>query len=439
MAKEIKGFITRDDFVLSSNADVSPLYELSDIAYTYSKHKTIHNSFSNSLYALHVFKQVSGSDVTQSEVEDIINVVTKFSDYLTTTMIANKQQSIIVFTNDYNMVNPDRQLTGFNYNTVITHNNIKSVDYLTFKVGTVTCTLWLSDTVFRAFYPDYDINIVLPFSNFEAVVNNTSDFIYAVDNFDLIDFNRRVEENKNGFPTTYSKIIKIPYRIPNTSVTKNCYFAFNIYGLQGNYDHILKLELYDYLVNTLHLDATYIESIFPTILNINEFFIIPRWDAVAIPSQVGQAGIASQVFLTYSQTFDQDKFIKVYTDNAFLRANTYNVPFDYNNLILQISNGYYTETSVRDFKAYYNDLITVTSTHPDFSRMRARTQQFVTLMENMLDISNSANATEMFNKILQNTNYHFTIISRAGVNYISILFEDHQLYVIPKYQLLQNL
>lgn len=439
MAKEIKGFITRDDFVLSSNAEVSPLYELSDIAYTYSKEKKLYNSYTNSLYALHAFKQIDIDTLLQSEVEDIIDVVMKFSDYLTTSLVTNKQQSIIVFTNDFNLTNPSKPVSELNYNTVVSHRNIKSVDYITFKINGIFCSLWLSDEVFRAFYPEYDVNIVLPFSDFPAIVSNTSEFIQALESFDLIDFNKRVEQNKNELPTTYTKIVNIPYRVPNTSVTKNCYFAFNIYGLQGNYDYILKLELYDYLVNVLNLDGTYVETIFPTILNINEFFIVPRWDAVAIPTQVGQNGINSQIFSAYNQTFDQDKFIKVYNDPSYLRSNTYNVPFDYNNVMLQVTNGYYTEMAVRDFKTYYNDLITVTSLHPDFARMKPRTQRFVTLMENMLDISNSANPTEMFNKIMQNENYRFTIITRANVNYISIFFEDHQIYMVPKYQLLMNL
>lgn len=439
MAKEIKGFITRDDFVLSSNAEVSPLYELSDIAYTYSKDKKIYNSFNNSLYALHVFKHIDVQTLLQSEVEDIIEVVRKFSDYLTASLITNKQQSIIVFTNDFNLLNPSKPVSEFSYNTVVSHRGIKSVDYVTFKINGISCSIWLSDEVFRAFYPSYDINIVLPFSNFQTIVSNTSEFIAALEGFDLIEFNRRVEENKNEYPTTYTKIINIPYRVPNTSVTKNCYFAFNIYGLQGNYDYILKLELYNYLTTVLGLEGTYVEGIFPTILNINEFFLVPRWDAVAIPTQVGQNGINSQIFSSYSQTFDQDKFIKVYTDTAYLRANTYNVPFDYNNLMLQVTNGYYTEMPVRDFKTYYNDLITVTSSHPDFARMKARTQRFVTLMESMLDVSNSSNATEMFNKVLQNENYRFTIITRGGVNYISIMFEDHQLYMVPKYEVISRL
>lgn len=436
MTKEIKGFVTRDDFINSQNSIVSPIYELSEIGSTYSKTKLQYYSSSDPLYNLTVFKMRDLTELTQNEVDDSIDVVKKFSAFLTSTLVSNKQQAIILFLNNYNSANPTKVISGFNYNTIVSHNNIKTVDYITFSLHDIICNFWLSDAVFKAFYPEYDINVVLPFANFAAIVNNTSEFISALDRFDLIEFNRRVELDKNSTPSTYTKIVNIPYRVPNTTVEKNCYFAFNIYGLQGNYDYILKLELYNHLVNVLKLDATYVETIFPTILNINEFFITPRWEKMAIASQIGQNGINSQIAKAFSEEFDLAKFIKIYPNAAYLRENTYSVPFDYNNLLLQVTNGFYTESEIKDFQAYYNDFITITSTHPDFARMRQRTQKFIVLLENLLDVANSSNSTEMFNKILQNNQFHFTIISRAGVNYISFFFEQHQYYVLPRYEFL---
>lgn len=436
MTKEIKGFITRDDFINSNNSIVSPIYELSEIGATYSKSKLQYYSSVDPLYNMTVFKLKEVTSLSQSEVDDIINVVKKFSAFLTSTLVSNKQQAIILFLNNYNSENPTKVITGFNYNTIVTHNSLKTVDYITFSLNDIVCNFWLSDAVFKAFYPEYDINVVLPFANFTSIINNTSEFITALEKFDLIEFNRRVELDKNDTPSTYTKIVNIPYRVPNTTVMKNCYFAFNIYGLQGNYDYILKLELYNHLVNNLGLNSTHVETIFPSILNINEFFITPRWEKMAIASQIGENGINSQIAKAFSEEFDLNKFIKIYPNVSYLRENTYNVPFDYNNLLLQVTNGFYTESEIKDFLAYYSDFITITSTHPDFARMKQRTQKFIVLLENILDVANSTNSTEMFNKILQNTQFHFTIISRAGVNYLSFFFEEHQYYVLPRYEFL---
>ncbi len=426
--------MTRDDFIIAANNQVAPVFELSNIAYTYSLERKQYYSATNSLYSLHAFHLTGAEELLQSEVELITDVVVKFTTFLSTNQISNRLQTLILFTNNFNAQSPNAPISDLTYNDTVNYNTIKAPDYLSFKIQDINCTIWLSDSVFRTFYPHYDIRIVLPMENFASIVSNTSEFIAALESMNLMEFNKRIEENKNNAPTTYTKIINIPYRVPNTTVTKNCYFAFNIYGLQGNYDYILKLELYNYLVNTLGLNGEFIESIFPSILNINEFFIVPRWDKVAISAQVGEIGINSQISRTYNETFDQNKFIKIYSNDTYLANNTYNVPFDYNNVLLQITNGYYTDSGVKDFRSYYSDFITVTSTHPDFARMKTRTQRFVSLLENMLDVCNTNNATELFNKVVQNKDYRFTIITRAGVSYLSVFYEDHQYYVVPKYQ-----
>jgi hypothetical protein len=216
-------------------------------------------------------------------------------------------------------------------------------------------------------------------------------------------------------------------------VVKDCYFAFNQYGAQGNYDYVLKLYLYQQLL-ALGLTPIQIESLFPSILQINEFFIVPRWESVAIPSRIGQNGIRSQVSKAHSDVFDGGKYIKVYTDLNYLRDNTYNVPSDYNNILLRISNGMYTELAVRDFALQFSDLITVTSTHPDFARMSTQTQHFVTLLENLLFVADSSSQTEMLFKIVDNENYRFQMVSRQGIWYLSFFFGAHQYYVIPRYE-----
>lgn len=436
MTKQIKAFVTNDSFINNAPNAISPIYEISDIALTYSRNKQIYYSSNNSLYSLYLFKSTGLTHLTQTEVNNIIDVIISFSTFLTNTTITNKQQIIISFLNNFNLANSSNPLSNFNYNNIVSTNNIRSVDYITFTINNINCEIWLSDSVFKEFYPDYEISIVLPFNNFSTIFNNISSFIAALDNFNLLEFNTRIEADKNNNPTTYTRILNIPFKVPNSNVFKNCYFAFNIYGAKGNYDFILKLELYNYLTNTLGLSANLVEARFPSILNINEFFIIPRWDKISIPAHVGQSSINSQIILAYAEPFDMNKYIKIYTDNNYLRNNTYAVPFDYNNIILFITNGYYTEPDIKDFKQYFSDFITVTSSHPDFARMSLRTQRFITLLENMLSVADSNDSTELFNKLISNNNYRFSIIKRENVSYLTYFYEKHQIYVIPKYQFL---
>ncbi len=440
MTKEIKSFITRDDFA-SNSGTPSPIYDLSPIALTYSKSKKSYYPTSDPRYSLHVFNQIQGTGLTQDEVNEIVKVITSFSDYVTSTSATSKAQILALFLNQYNTVVNPYPVSDFNYNNIVSSNNLRAGDYLTFKVKDVICSVWASDALFKAFYPDYTIEVVYPFNNFTGIMNSASDFVSALDSFDFVEFNKRVDQAKNAFPETVIRVLNIPYKVPSTSVMKNCYFGFIVYGGQGNFDYLLKLALYQKLseyATANHLTIT-LESLFPSILNINEFFIVPRWDKTAISSQVGLSGIASQISSTYSEPYDITKHITIYTGDDFFKANTYNVPVDYNNILLQVVNGMYSEANYRDFKAYYPDLLTVSSSHPDFSRMKTRTQRFVTLLETLLRVSDVNTSTELFNNVMAVTNYPLSILNRAGVIYVSVHYEDHQYYIVPKFQLLANL
>lgn len=433
MPRQIRGFVTCDSFIDNNNGVIAPIYELSDMGMTYSRQKQQYVSTIDSTFSLFVFKEIENDGLTQSEINNIINIVKEFALYCTTVQLTEAQDRIITFTANYNAANSSQPVSDLKYTTLIQTENLTAPGYISFTVSGINCSIWLNDAAFRGYYPDYEIQIVYPFSNFNAIVANVSAMVEAITNFSLVQFNTRIEQAKGTYPTTYVKMLNIPYRIPGTQIQKDCYFAFNQYGAQGNYDYVLKLKLYEALL-ALGLTSEYIEDIFPSILKINEFFITPRWDRFAIPTQIGQNGILTQITKAYGDTFDLTTYVKVYPDVDYLRNNSYNVPYDYNNIMLTVSNGYYTEEAEKDFKTYYGDIITVTSTHPDFGRMSTKSQQFMTLLENMLEIADSETSVKMFNKMLANNDYVFNMITRQGVWYLSIFFDKHQIYVIPKFE-----
>lgn len=433
MTRQIKGFVTCDSFIDNQTNIVSPLYELSDIAHTYARRKQQYYSTENSLYSLYVFNNTDAGELTRQESDSILRVVKDFVVYCSQSQHTPQQQMIITFMANYNTFYPSQPVTDLSMGGLIEALDTVGVDFLHFTVSGIECNIWLNDLSFRGFFPDYEIDIIVPFPTFEQVVKSPSQMLSALNGFSLVEFNTRIESTKGTSPTTHSRIINIPYHLPNSTIKKDCFFAFNQYGGQGNYDYVLKLKLYEYLLS-LGMTSAYIESIFPTILQINEFFIVPHWDKYAIEAHVGQNGIRSQVSKAYTEVFDLTQFVKVYPDTNYLKNNTYHVPYDYNNILLRVSNGYYTEPEVKDFLTVYDDLITVTSTHPEFSRMKQKTQKFLTLLENMLAIADMPTPSKMFTKMVENKNYVFSLVSRQNVWYLTYYFEGHQYYVLPKYQ-----
>lgn len=433
MARQIKGFVTCDSFVDNQTNVVSPLYEISDIALTYSRVKQQYYSTEDSQFSLYVFNHTEAGDLSQNESNHILRIVREFMEFNSNQTHLPKQQMLITFMANYNLMNPANEVVDLTVGGLIETERMTGVDYLHFSVGSIECNIWVNDLSFRGFYPDYEIDIINPVEEFVSVVQNGSLMLAALAKFNLVEFNTRIEKAKKTNPTTHMKIINVPYHLPNSTVKRDCYFAFNQYGNQGNYDYVLKLRLYEYLLS-LGMTSEYIEMIFPTILQINEFFITPRWGKFAIESHVGQNGILSQVSKAYTEDFTLDNFVKVYTDLVYLKKNTYHVPYDYNNILLAISNGFYTDPEVRDFMDVYDDIISVTSTHPEFARMRRKTQHFLTLLENMLHISDTTTSSKMFTRMVENPNYTFHMVSRQGVWYLTFFFEGHQYYMLPRYQ-----
>lgn len=438
MSKSIKGFVTCDSFVDNAQGAVAPIYEISAQGLTYARDRQHYYSTDDSLYSLVVFYQQTPGLLSQEETNSIIDVIKQFVRHCTLNRLQPKQAAIASFIYNYNIGHASTPVSDMTVSALLDTGATVAPDYISFTIRGVTAGLWLSDSAFRGFYPHYDIDIVLPFENFAQVVASGAGMMEAITGFSLVEFNKRIEDAKNNQPTTYTAILNIPYKLPNSTVVRDVYFAFNQYGSQGNYDYVLKLKLYEYLLS-LGLSSEYIESIFPTILKVNEFFITPRWDSMAVPSQVGQSGIMSQISLAYDTRFDLDKFVKVYTDLEYLRTNSYNVPYDYNNILLTVTNGFYSEEAVKDFRTVYKDLISVTSTHPDFGRMARKTQRLVSLLENMLVISDTSTSTQMFTKMMDNENYDFAILTRQGVNYLSVHYEGHQFYMVPKFEYLQRM
>lgn len=433
MPRFIKGFVTCDSFIDNQTNIVSPLYEISDLALTYARNKQQYYSSEDPLYSLYVFNEDLADDLSQAESNHVLRVVKNFSTYSSQSAHLPKEQMLITFMSNYNLLNPSAPVTDLTVGGPIEALGVISVDYLHFSVAGIECNIWINDLSFRGFYPDYEIDIINPVSDFVAVVQNGSLMLASLAKFNLIEFNTRIELAKGKSPTTHMKILNIPYHLPSSNIKKDCHFAFNQYGNQGNYDYVLKLKLYEYLLS-LGMSSSYIESIFPSILQINEFFITPRWDRFAIASHVGQSGILSQVSKAYSEPFDLERYVKVYTDVNYLKNNTYHVPYDYNNILLAISNGFYTEPEVQDFLEVYSDMISVTSTHPEFARMRTKTQHFLTLLENMLRVCDTPTSSKMFTRMVENTNYVFHMVSRQGIWYLTYFFEGHQYYMLPRYQ-----
>lgn len=437
--KEFRCFIENATLASPDTHHTPVIYEISEEGKTYAKRrerKSIKGDDKNLIQSFHTTEE---NRLTEEYAVMMVKVVEAFNGYVETMIIENKPAIMAGFVKFFNHSNKEH-LSDFSYNIIIKVGDKKYPDYLSFKIEDIKCSVWLSDRTFKLFYPLYDIDVVTPFEEFDTIVKKPSEMLAALGKFDLNKFARRQDEVKDGYPSTFSRVLNIPYRPRKDLKTVDCWFGFNIYGAAGDYEHLMREKLYDYLKD-LGLSDEWIEDHFPSIFEVNEFFIVPEWTDYALPNRNNQGSINSQVNKAYSAPFNMPKYVKAYDgkDN-FMRANTYNVPIAYNNLMCRVLNGVYTQEEVQDFKKYYGDLITVSSTSPDFARMSTKTQRFLIVLNHMINVSDAIDQTELFNKLmsdsylLDNKLIKFAIAVRRGVTYISTYYDQHRYFMVPRYE-----
>ena len=437
--KDLRCFIENASLASPSTQHVSEIYEISEEGKTYAKSRermVVKGDDRNIVHSFHVDDK---NKMTEDDARNIIKVVGSFIAYLETVTIVNKPNVIATFVRTYNNTNPVK-ITDFTYNNIIILNGVKYPDYVSFKTKDISCSVWLSDNTFKLFYPLYDIDVVTPFAEFDKVITNSNLMVQHLNAYDQNKFSIRQDEAKKGIPSTFSPALNIPY-VPKKGLAPiDCWFGFNIYGAAGNYEYLMREALYEYL-KKLGLSDEFIEEHFPSLFEVNEFFMVPEWTDYALPARVGQGSINSQINLAYTAPFKMNKFVPAY-DNSdeYMKQNTYNVPLTFNNILCRVLNGKYTEVDKKDFKQYYKDLITVPTTSSDFGRMSMRTQHFAVMISYMIDISDAVNQTEVFNKLMaksymvDNQVVRFTIAVRRGVTYVSALYGDHRYYMVPRYE-----
>ena len=353
--KIINGFVTNDSFIDNTLTVVSNVFELSDSNNTYAKEKQTYTYSLDSKYALKVFDSTINNiatTVSAIEADSILSFVDYAVKFATNNPLLDFTSIIVNTMSSYNLNNTDI-VTNYGYTSLVNSNGFLIPDYLYFTLNNnIQCMLWTSSETFKLLYSKYEIVITLPIPTFITNVGNITAMVNDLNAFDIIEFNTRLDSEKYIYPSTHTKLLNIPFKIPNSNTYVNCYFGFNIYGEQGVFDDILKITLQEYLLTIPGITMVYLENFLPSILEINEFFITPRYDLIAISSNVGQAALYSQNINSTIDTFTSAKLplvIPMY-DSAYVVNNTYNVPIEYNNILVMITNGFYTDINVKDFK-----------------------------------------------------------------------------------------
>lgn len=439
MKKEFKCFFTDTRFVLPDTHQVSEVFELSVIGRTFSKRVEERKLPNDENHIIFSFNHDDSNKMSDTDLKNIILIMTGFFDIVKELATDSKNEIISTFMSYHNGKGGDL-LSSFDYNSIIEHPKGRYPDYVSFETESMVASIWCSNNSFMLFYPLYDNQSVWPFSNFPDIVRNSSQMTEALANVQYTDLIDRINAGNEGYPPTTFKLLNIPYYPVEGANPITCNFGFNIWGKDGAYDHNLKETLLTDLKD-LGLTDEFIEIHFPDIYKVNEFYMTPEWARLAIPSKTGQGSVNSQVTKSFDEVNNLAHFLKVYRDAPdHLRKETYDVPYAYNNILIRVTNGRFTDVANRDFIKLYPDIVTSPTTHGVFGTMKKETQELLIMWNYLFDIADVLDQTTAIGKIMSTNNstadrnYQFALGVRGGVTYITAVFRSHRYYIVPRFE-----
>jgi hypothetical protein len=419
--KIINGFVTKSAFISNEPGVVSPFFELSPSALTFSKHR---GEYQHPLHAgatLHTFVSKDAGTGEQftldsEQVKLCLDITTAVVGYMSSIVGQVLRSHFMSFM----VAGFHEKIIAFNYGEILT-NGDRLPDWISWMQEgeePYEVRLWLSNASFETQYSGYEIVIVPPIDNLNLFFGNYADMATQLNNISYSIMNDRMQEKTEGYPPTVRRLMTFRYlNRSNPSQGTDAHWGFLIYGPAGDNVDSLKDALIDYLLkNSTRAESQWME-IFPKIFERTEFMMFPRWDKLAI---LNLNPLASTYSSIYKPTEMIDYVIRnapVDYDEVFVKDNVSVIPFDYKAITCAVIPGDTNGDAVDELTDIFNDYIPVSTMDLDFNRMTIRTRDWAVLMVEA--IKTSETATE-FSTVLN----PFRRVKRGNQIFISFLYDN---------------
>jgi len=424
----LKGFLTIQSIVdnrvgngvYGGTSMVSPLGELSTLARTYSTKQRDYTSAGLTDYTLTSFFEDdnTGNAIELVATSTAIVILNAIKIYGTTTV------GPIIDSAFYGQITTTyaAKVTNFTYGAWVSVGAIRMPEWVSWdslEVQTVQGTpghvkIWLSDTAFTTQYDQYEIRWAgLKDSNPSFIFQNNIGGVQSLAALNTADIvTNNLDAIKAGYPESKVTLYRFDYVPINPAIPPiPFWWAVANYSLYGDTLDTVKQDI----TTALLLNSTYTfnqwATYFPSLFKKSEFYILPRWDRIAIPNLAVQAGMHSSItnaldglrytkqhIPTYLPT-DVDANLSVF--NALYKTLSVLVVGDAGNL-----NG------MTKIESLYPDYLPVPTTAPDFGRMSVKTQAWAMLLEQLIIAGEYATTTNSvtgsLRKVIRNGNLFVT-------------------------------
>lgn len=391
----IKGFAVIPALASNLANTTAAIGELSPLAQTFSRDVTSHALSPLDDVEFRAFScidSITGRQPTPAlrgtDVAIIINWI--YARVLLGTLGDNSDEIIDAITDNFTT------LAGMTIGPLATNGTITMPEWISW---TQTATskesdvkIWFSNVAFVGQYDEFEIIIVPPIVTVDAFYNSYAVVSAAVDASTVTDTINRTNIASGNIPYSTLKSIDFDWINPsNTTQHITTHWTALIYGMAGSsIDHI-KTAIDNYIMaHTTHTRLEW-KVIFPSIFISTEFILTPHWNRYSIPNQTLITGLYSAI-ATPAQIIDYALISKGdYTEN-FVRSSVRGSYSTFKSITFSAVGNIENVDGIYTLNGKFPDYFPIATTSPDFARMSLKTQQWSTVLNDLLAVAETATA-----------------------------------------------
>jgi hypothetical protein len=427
-----KSFCSISAYVSNVPGVTSPVGEMSTEAETYTRELGVYKSTTLAGYNLINLKSVNQAGTKMVMHQTLVEEGVKLSNHIYT-YVQSQTGQIFYDTLLTTVVAYAATLgiTNLSLGPVVQHGSLWYPNFIKWSSTAYTAdsnenTIWFSLAALSSQYTDFEIVVVPPVDNLDAFFQSYVGVNTLLNTLTLTQTMERVQTARAGKPYTILRSDAYDYINPiNSAQHLNTDWSILIYGPTGNNIDSIKDAMVDYiLANSTHTRAEW-TVIFPDIFKRTEFVLAPHWYQYAIsPRIIDPIGIYSPAVNVNHIVTLLRKIAPNYTNlHVTTNASIFGAPYE--SVAISCVGGPENRDSLFRFSQVFEDYINVGTASVDFSRMETSTQEFCTMLGNMLPIAESmAEFTDM--------PAGFTKLYRDGIWYVVKTHENIQYLVASK-------
>lgn len=297
------------------------------------------------------------------------------------------QSIVFEFSNLTNSYGLPTKIKDVNLGTLMdtTEVNRRLPDYVVFKLDddakSYEVKLWFNDQAFQLQYLYYDMVVLPPLGQVDALNGTTADvsiLINGVSKTQIINQTNQVTQN-NPATTVYPLTLRW-HNPTNPSSTLQTEWFVVIYGKAGIDNDAVKDAIRSYIAKNTGINIW--SSIYPDLYAESEFVIVPFWDQLSTPENGYDEGL-------YRTAVSKASLARIENDKLPASYNTVADFGAYKNLYLVTASSsyraimFYALGNPNNTGGYFSflhvfpDYMNLATTSPDFSRLTMKTQTFM--------------------------------------------------------------